>query len=341
MPKKIAFCADGTWNHPHSPVLVETNDTNVYKLYKLLAVTSSQITFYDDGVGADGTPIDRLSGGAFGVGLFQKVKDGYTAIAHVYEAGDEVFIFGFSRGAYTARSIAGMIAVCGLPTRNFDPSMVETAFDAYRNRDQRAALPAKLAAFGMDAASITMVGVWDTVGALGIPGALFGLPDPLFGFLDTGLNPKVKNAYHAMAIDERRSEFHPTLWTSAAAPGQVVSQVWFPGVHCDVGGGYPEAGLSSISLSWMLKQALALGIEVVHPAADQYPSPMPQKFALDQIHESWNLLWGFPRRRTVDAAMPLASDVEVRVDAEDGYAPPNLNYDASGKLTGYNFEPVV
>ena len=96
MPKKIVFCADGTWNHPQSPVMVTEADTNVYKLYKTLAVTSTQLTFYDDGVGSDGTPVDHLLGGAFGAGLFQKVKDGYTAIAHVYEKDDQIFIFGFS-----------------------------------------------------------------------------------------------------------------------------------------------------------------------------------------------------------------------------------------------------
>jgi len=92
------------------------NDTNVYKLFKAILIASDQVAFYDDGVGSDGTPLEKLTGGAFGDGLFQKIKDGYTKIAHVYDGGDEIFIFGFSRGAYTARSLAGMIAICGLPT---------------------------------------------------------------------------------------------------------------------------------------------------------------------------------------------------------------------------------
>src|ERR1017187_9135630 len=103
MSKRIVFCADGTWQAP-------VNNTNVYRLYKALTVSSDQVTFYDDGIGADDTGINRILQGAFGQEIFQKILDGYTKISHVYEAGDEIFLFGFSRGAYTARSLAGMIA---------------------------------------------------------------------------------------------------------------------------------------------------------------------------------------------------------------------------------------
>src|SRR5215472_14612431 len=113
MSKLIALCSDGTWDKI-------ANQTNVYRLYKALAINAAQVAYYDDGVGADGLPIDKLAGGAFGLGLFDKVKQGYTQIAQAYEAGDEIFLFGFSRGAYTARSIAGMIFICGLTTKNFD-----------------------------------------------------------------------------------------------------------------------------------------------------------------------------------------------------------------------------
>src|SRR5271170_6272940 len=132
MGRRIAFCADGTWD-------TVTNDTNVYRLSKaIVAIPGEQYSFYDDGVGADGAPIQKLLGGAFGTGLFQKIKDGYSTISSVYEAGDEVFIFGFSRGAYTARSLAGMIGACGLPTQDFTDDMVNTAFDAYRDKLNRA-----------------------------------------------------------------------------------------------------------------------------------------------------------------------------------------------------------
>lgn len=201
MGKRIVFCSDGTWDEPGQ-------NTNVYKLYKALKTTADQVPYYDDGVGADGLLIQKLAGGALGAGLYQKIKDGYTKIAQVYEEGDKVYIFGFSRGAYTARSLAGMIAVCGLPTANFTDDVVNTAFDAYRNKDQRTELLAELnKTCDLYDAKLAMVGVWDTVGSLGIP-ALFGAVDPiLYGFLDTSLHPDVLNAYQALAIDERRAEF--------------------------------------------------------------------------------------------------------------------------------------
>ena len=336
MSKNIVFCADGTWNHPHSPVLVEDADTNVYKLYKTLAVTPSQITFYDDGVGSDGTPIDRLLGGAIGLGLFQKIKDGYTAIAHVYEEGDGIFIFGFSRGAYTARSLAGMIAVCGLPTKNFDQKMVDVAFQAYRDKSQRDGLLASLANYSLFDAKITMIGVWDTVGALGIPGELFTFDDKTYSFLDTSLHHNVLHAYHALSIDERRSEFQPTLWTSAPASGQTLEQVWFAGVHCDVGGGYGETGLSDITLAWMLNKAVTHGLQVINA---KYQS-IEAKHALDQVHESWTPVWGFPQRRVIPDSATIANSVTVRLGAQIGYAPPNLKA-ASGQPGVYTWAEVV
>jgi uncharacterized protein (DUF2235 family) len=125
MGKRIVFCADGTRDGT-------SNNTNVYKLFNSLLTTADQVPYYDTGVGSGGAPIEQLVGGAFGLGLFQKIKNGYTKIAHVYEAGDEVFLFGFSRGAYTVRSLAGMIANCGLPTKSAEVSLLCTR--PWRNR---------------------------------------------------------------------------------------------------------------------------------------------------------------------------------------------------------------
>ena len=128
MPKRLVFCADGTWNDAAS-------NTNVYKIFKALNFTATQCPIYDDGVGSDGNTLLRLLGGAFGNGLDQKIKDGYTRVSHLYEKGDQVFLFGFSRGAYVARSLAGMIAICGLPTQNPDDDLTALAFQAYREHD--------------------------------------------------------------------------------------------------------------------------------------------------------------------------------------------------------------
>ncbi|HEY3840831.1 MAG TPA: DUF2235 domain-containing protein [Bryobacteraceae bacterium] len=335
MSKKIIFCSDGTWDKPQ-------NATNVYKLYKALATSATQAPYYDDGVGATGLPLEHLIGGAFGTGLFQKVKDGYSQIAQVYEAGDEIFLFGFSRGAYTARSLAGMIAICGLPTQNFNQHLVDTAFRAYRDKDDRQSLLASLGPGALFDAQIKMVGVWDTVGSLGIPGAVFDIPDSLYGFLDTGLHPDVQHAYHALAIDERRREFPPTLWTSTPAPGQILEQVWFSGVHCDVGGSYPETGLSNITLSWMLSKAMALGIEVNAEAASLYlPLPVDPKGAIDMIHESWNLVWGFPEPRKIAANSTISNSVAIRLAHMNNYRPSNLTFTDSQLASTYLAESIV
>ncbi|HEY7303172.1 MAG TPA: DUF2235 domain-containing protein [Bryobacteraceae bacterium] len=322
MSKRIAYCADGTWD-------TASKHTNVYKLYKSLIVSADQVPFYDDGVGATGLPIARLVGGAFGTGLWQKIKDGYTRIAHVYEQDDPLYIFGFSRGAYTARSLAGMIAACGLPTKNFSDDLVETAFSAYRDKDNRAQILTKLKDCAMYNPKITMIGVWETVGALGIPSVL-GKVDPiLYGFLDTSLNPNVLNAYHAVAIDERRFEFPPTLWTSAQAPGQTIEQVWFCGVHSDVGGGEPDevegaTALSDISLGWMINKASALGLKFDPAVQKTYLLPLDAKYALDKLHESWTPLWGFPRMRMVDKNAVLADSVILRCQHDTSWRPSNL-----------------
>jgi uncharacterized protein (DUF2235 family) len=339
MSKRIALCADGTWDNADKR-------TNVYKLYKALPVGANQMPFYDDGVGADGDPVWKLLGGAFGTGLWQKIKDGYTKIAHVYEAGDSLFLFGFSRGAYTARSLAGMIAACGLPTKNFTDDLVDTAFNAYRDKNNRAALLQKLAGCDMYPAKITMVGVWDTVGSLGIPSVIGGKDPILYGFLDTGLNPAVLNAYHALAIDEKRAEFPPTLWKGPAAPGQTVEQVWFCGVHSDVGGGEPDdlpgtTALSDITLSWMMSKASALGLQIDPAMQQQYSVPLDAKYSLDTLHTSWNILCGFPRVRTIDPGAVIANSVLLRLQHDSTYRPTNLKFLNGALDAGYGTTAIV
>jgi uncharacterized protein (DUF2235 family) len=340
MGRRIAFCADGTWD-------TVNNDTNVYRLSKVIvAIPGEQYSFYDDGVGSDGTPIQKLLGGAFRTGIFQKIKDGYSTISSVYEAGDEVFIFGFSRGAYTARSLAGMIATCGLPTKNPDTNLVDMAFQAYRNKGQRATILATLGAYGLVPATMTMVGVWDTVGSLGIP-AIFGAVSPLlYGFLDTSLSPLILNAYHAVAVDERRAEFPSTLWSSAPAPGQVMEQVYFCGVHCDVGGGYADdagsgTALSDITFSWMMAKAQSLGLVFDLGVLSTYPSPIDSKDALDTKHESWSPFWLFPKSIDIAQNATLANSVIVRCQSDNTYRPDNLSLVNGSPGPAYGTEVVV
>jgi hypothetical protein len=149
-------------------------------------------------------------------------------------------------------------------------------------------------------------------------------------------------AYHAISIDERRRQFVPTLWTSAPAPGQIMEQTWFAGVHCDVGGGYAETGLSDITLGWMLNKAIQNGIEALPGAVATYGTIDP-KNALGVIHESWSFIpWGFYKRRTVPPDAVLASSVGLRLAGSVGYKPPNLTYDPSGAFAeGYASQAVV
>ena len=321
MAKNIIFCADGTWDAP-------SNETNVVKISRALLNDAQQIVFYDDGVGVDGDPIQKLLGGAFGEGLLGKVRDGYTKIAHVYEADDRIFLFGFSRGAYTARSLAGMIANCGLPTLPFDDGFIANAFAAYRNRQLLPAFLANGAKVGLVDAKIAMVGVWDTVGSLGIP-AIFGGVEPAYQFLDTNLHPDVQNAFHAVSIDERRAEFPATLWTGALAPGQQISQVYFAGVHCDLGGGYPDSTLADIALAWMIEHAATIGARFDSDIQQGFQSLTPNH-AMGEIHESWTPLWGIPKRRAIASNATLSNSVSMRCQADATYRPENLSLTAAG-----------
>lgn len=321
--KRIVLCADGTWDGT-------SNNTNVFKIFNKLVVTPTQIPLYDTGVGSSGQALEKILGGAFGTGLFQKIKDGYTKIAHVYEPGDELYLFGFSRGAYTARSLAGMISACGLPTQPFDSKLIDGVFEAYRQAGQRAAMLQDLAAYKLVKTPIKMIGVWDTVGSLGIPAIFGGVSPLLYGFLDTGLHPNVANAYQALAIDERRAEFPPTLWTGQPVAGQVIEQVWFVGAHSDVGGGYAagdeDAGttLSDVTLGWMMGKAAALGLEFA-PEAYAQLVPIPQKLAFDAVHESWSPLWGFFKRREIPANSYVSDTVQARYLNDPSYRPRNLS----------------
>lgn len=346
MGKRIVLCADGTWNTPHG-VDVAVNDTNVRKLYCALTDVPEQLSYYDSGVGTDGTPIDHLIGGAMGEGLFQKIQENYQYLAYVWDPGDDIFLFGFSRGAYTARSLGGMIARFGVPTKNFDNMTVRKIFDAYRLTDagQKAAAKTSLTAeYGLTDVTVKMIGVWDTVGSLGIPGIVFSAFDQRrYGFLDTTLHPCVQKAYHAVCLDERRAQFMPTLWTnedgSPRANDDQVQQVFFSGGHCDVGGSYVESQLSDIAMSWMLKKAVALGLTVNDAAMKQY-SNVGAANALGMQHDEWKVVpWGIPKHRTIPANAVICNSVQMRLDGMKEYAPENLNLNGR-RLTGYG-EAVV
>ncbi len=270
--KKLALFLDGTWN------AVGTN-TNVWRLRSLCADKDvegrRQLRYYDSGV-------NGVVGGGWGKGLTENVQEAYNWLVENYDDGDQIFIFGFSRGAHTARSLGGFISICGL-LKPGGALGVDQLYERYRNDDDRTIY--KLPTF--DPTSITleerwmlkysrpvaieMVGVWDTVGALGVPALnIAGFSSSALKFHHTGLRKPVRHGFHALALDEHRAKFAPTPWTirtradattpAPMRPIESVEQRWFVGAHANVGGGCFNDTLAQIPLRWMMQKAAGLGL---------------------------------------------------------------------------------
>lgn len=281
-PRRLVLCCDGTWNKPDEIRRGFVSPTNVAKLALGLAETddhgAEQILYYQEGVGT--RRLEHVLGGAFGYGLSSNVRDCYRFLVENYQPGDAIYLFGFSRGAYTARSTAGMIRNCGILRREH-AGLVNQAFKLYRDRTNRKRPDGYEArifrrAFSHDDVPIHFIGVWDTVGALGIP-VHIPLWQGLWGFHDTQLSSYVRNAHQALAIDEQRRAFKPTPWTRPReVPGQTLEQVWFRGVHTDVGGGYHDPELSEITLLWMVERASACGLAAIPGYFDRTGPPIAE-----------------------------------------------------------------
>lgn len=274
--KRLVICCDGTWNTPEQEDRGELAPTNVARLRNCVAPAdddTEQLVYYHPGVGTEGSKLKQLAGGAWGAGLGKNIQSAYHWLCHRYETGDEIYLFGFSRGAFTVRSLAGMVGACGLLAFPEEPadreevarrwSRVRAAYeDGYRERDADWAGDWPRHDDGTPP-PIRFLGVWDTVGALGIPDdlVLLNLLDDsaAWGFHDTTLGADVETARQALALDERRASYTPTLWTGLD-DGRDVKQMWFSGAHSDVGGGYADDGLSNVTLSWMIEEAAAAGL---------------------------------------------------------------------------------
>ena len=379
MSKNVVFCADGTWSGPGQPDSDDTpQPTNVFKLYvnlegkeasdtaqsgkereRTLTLADGsvrQIAKYLHGVGDSENFIARILGGAIGAGLIARIVRGYTFLSRNYTAGDRIFIIGFSRGAYTARALAGLVAAKGL----LDATKLDLAdktqtyrlgaavwYEHRRDRLQsNKSLLGELEDIVIDlpgfftrpppddqlvAAPIEAVAVWDTVGALGIPEYnLQKTRVDSFQFADLALDPKVSRGFHAIAVDERREDFTPTLWD----PDPRITQALFPGCHGDVGGGNPEAesGLSDGPLRWLTAQLAHQGVLFKTPA-DGVGGPD----ARAMLHRPWiSAVWkGLPSGpRVFPDGLCLSRSVLDRIaagnvpveggDAPAPYRPANL-----------------
>ncbi len=259
--KRIVICADGTWNKPEKDPDKDIA-TNVLRTARAIKPVASdgteQVVFYDWGLGSYHASV---TAGAFGDGINKNIQDNYRFIVQNYKPGDELYFFGFSRGAYTVRSLAGFINNCGILRRPHARRIAAAYEDIYKNtklkpsgkksREFRAKYSVQ------PDVKIRFVGVWDTVGALGIPIRMLGFMNEKHLFHDAQIGRNIEIARHALAIDERRDDFAPTIWEPNA--GMDLQQVWFAGVHSDVGGGYKadKRGrlLSDIPLEWMLQEA--------------------------------------------------------------------------------------
>ncbi len=271
----IVICADGTWNRPEED-LENDYPTNVLKLARAIKPRSGsakQHVFYDWGLGSYH---QSVIAGATGRGIHKNILDGYRYIVQNYSEGDNIYLFGFSRGAYTVRALCGLINNCGIVKRE-DAKLIGEAWKIYKSTNKKYHPDAEGSVkfrrdFSYDSREVKFVGVWDTVGALGIPFSVLGLFDRKDEFYDTKMGSNVKFARHALAIDERREDFEPTIWMPRKETN--LKQVWFSGVHSDIGGSYPPdkksgANVSDIALGWMLDEAEKVGLKLEQHIRDR------------------------------------------------------------------------
>ena len=260
--RNLIVCCDGTWNDPNNEDDNVPAPTNVRKLFEAINLDTNnpkQLSRYQSGVGTGGL-VDKVMGGMIGYGLGEDIRDCYQWLSDKYRPGDLIYIFGFSRGAFTARSLAGMIGKFGLVNfskhkKESREALVKRIYrEGYRNNS---ALTPSIK-FHAGSKKVAFIGVWDTVGALGIPDdkALLNIFDnpKNYQFHDVTLGKHIAQARHGVALNEKRGSFTPTLWKDDRANGSL-KQIWFPGVHGDVGGGYKECGLSDGALKWMIEEA--------------------------------------------------------------------------------------
>ncbi|XP_024399235.1 uncharacterized protein YEL023C isoform X2 [Physcomitrium patens] len=257
--RRLVLLLDGTWQE-------QVNRTNVAILFENVDQDANgdgveQIVKYFEGVGTSWG--DRLLAGAFGYGLSEVIKDAYLWLSQTYKPGDEVFVFGFSRGAYTARSLVGLMNKIGGVLKQPTKALVEQAYDLYRDSKSDAT---EFKAQHSQEARVKLIGVWETVGALGIPSlglplTLPGTPD-YYRFHDTNLSCIVDYAYHAIAIDEYRADFDATLWDATTEKNKDVEQCWFIGDHGNIGGGGTSNILSILPYVWMQDKAVAVGLRM-------------------------------------------------------------------------------
>jgi len=326
----IVICADGTWNRPEEDIEKDF-PTNVLRLARAIKPSANgvkQHVFYDWGLGSYH---NSVSAGATGRGIHKNILDGYRYIVQNYAANDKIFLFGFSRGAYTVRALSGLINNCGVLKRP-DARLISGAWKIYKSplkKNKPAGEAARLFrnSHCHPSRKVHFVGVWDTVGALGIPFSFMGLFERHDEFYDTKMGSNVSIARHALAIDEKREDFAPTIWTPR--PGVDLKQVWFAGVHTDIGGSYPpDKGTgrksSDTPLAWMLDEAKSAGLKI-----EPHIRKSLTNGAKGKLHKSRNHVYRLKsplNRPLIVSGKPtkIHPSVKSRYLADSKYRPPQL-----------------
>ncbi len=338
--KRLITCSDGTWNKTGNKDRGIVVQTNVEKMFNCICTDGNgvkQLKVYDEGIGTGYSWKDKILGGASGAGIDKNIMDMYTFLILNYDPGDEIFLFGFSRGAYTARSIAGFIRNCGILKPAFI-HLVDKAYELYRDRndyskpDSDLMVSFKKQYAWENVTPIKFIGVWDTVGSLGIPLPWYKfLNKRKYKFHDVTLSSTVQNAYHALAIDEKRKLFIPTLWEKSDTVKknenhpQKMEQRWFPGVHSNVGGGYANACLSDIALKWLIKKSGEVGL-----CFDDAELQKIKADCMGELRNSYTLLYWFwlPVWRTItprnDTNQVIDESAWERSEKDKKYKPGNL-----------------
>lgn len=290
MPKNIVVFSDGTGQEGG-----EGANTNIYKLFNMIEDrTSQQISFYDPGLG---TGWRKLSGNVGGAGISKNILECYTFIFENFEAGDQIYLFGFSRGAATVRSLTSFIHYFGIIPKS-RPELIKQAYKIYKieNEPKRKRKADEFVSKHHTMwTRIKFLGCYDTVAALGLPikplSVLMNkIPGVQHKFQNFKLNETVENAYQALAIDDERKTFHPILWDPEALPYQTIKQVWFCGMHTDVGGGYDEQELSDIPFSWMKEMAVNHGL-LIYSSNSISINGNPNGYMHNSRGEGWTKLF--------------------------------------------------
>ncbi|MGH8116958.1 MAG: DUF2235 domain-containing protein [Rhodanobacteraceae bacterium] len=366
MPRHLVLLFDGTWNR------IRTH-TNVERFWRLVARADAhghdQTCKYVKGVGV-APGLKRWLGGAFGMGLSDNVQEGYRWLSEQWGEGDEIWLFGFSRGAYTARSLGGLIRKCGLWPPGADGKVsqadVDTAYAYYRDKQIKPgpATDQWCVEHGTRQVDIRFIGVWDTVGELGVPGVggWFPFARSNYGFHDTDLSKVVQYAYQALALDEHRADFQPTKWErdpDDLGPGETikskkpeqldVEQRWFVGAHADVGGGEEADGagaapdtLPEIALAWLQAKAAAAGLafkDVFVPAADAERG-MPND-SYGQFMNGVYRLFKKPDVRVIGGGVRETIDASIWKKWGETYCPPSLQTALDAGLVRHGLEEVA